>query len=99
MYGYPLLAWQRHASQLLIKTKGSTFYHAQELATDNDTSVARPNADTLYSTLIYDLSQADLVLNVPDVPEDTFKLFICYGTWEAQDPGGGLDLGWRLWTT
>jgi hypothetical protein len=42
------------------------------LATPSDTSVVSPNVDTVYSTLMYDLSTQDVELVVGEVEEDRY---------------------------
>lgn len=42
------------------------FAHARELPDPSFTDVVRPNADTLYSALNYDVSKEPLVVSVPD---------------------------------
>ena len=78
VYGYPLLAWQRYASALINDTGINALHHARDLSTPENRTVVKPNVDTLYSNLIYDLSESDLAVNLPDVPADSFKLFSLY---------------------
>ena len=75
VYGFPLTQYAMVAPRLLHTLGANAFYHAQVLSTPEDRSVVKPNVDTLYSTLIYDLSDADVVINVPEIPDDQFHLF------------------------
>ena len=75
VYGFPLTQYAMLASRLLHSPLGAnTFNHAQDLSTPDDRSVVKPNVDTLYSTLIYDLSDADVIINIPEIPDDQFHL-------------------------
>lgn len=78
IYGYPLLAWQSYYAPVLDEVGANTWQHARELRTADDTTVVKPNVDTLYSTFVYDLSQANVEITVPEVPDDTFALFSFY---------------------
>ena len=40
--------------------------------------MVKPNVDTLYSYLVYDLSQSNVEVTIPDVPATEFKLFSFY---------------------
>jgi hypothetical protein len=48
------------------KAPVNQFGHKASFPDANFTEVVRPNADTLYSTLIYDVSKQPLVVSVPD---------------------------------
>ena len=78
VYGYPLLAWQNIFSPIVQDIGANTWHHARELSTPANRTVVKPNVDTLYSQVIYDLSQSDLEIAVPDVPTTNFKLFSFY---------------------
>lgn len=58
-YGYPLAAYGRFINQLPI----NNVTHTRELATASSRAVVRPNADTLYSTVPYDLTKNDLIIS------------------------------------
>ncbi|KAK3722119.1 hypothetical protein LTR37_002552 [Vermiconidia calcicola] len=77
-YGYPLLAWQSAYAPVVGEIGANIWNHARELRSAEDRTVVKPNVDTLYSTLVYDLSQSDVEITIPDVPEDSFKLFSFY---------------------
>jgi hypothetical protein len=56
----------------------NSLFHARVLDTASDRAVVKPNADTLYSTIIFDFSQDNVVITVPDIPSDQFHLFSYY---------------------
>ncbi|KAK5950071.1 hypothetical protein OHC33_008786 [Knufia fluminis] len=78
VYGYPLLAWQMFFAPVLERSSVNTWTHARELSTPENRTVVKPNVDTVYSTLIYDLSQSDVEITIPDIPAENFKLFSFY---------------------
>jgi hypothetical protein len=51
---------------------------ATTLATPSETSVALPNVDTLYSTAVFDLSENDIVVTVPQVDANRYWNFGFY---------------------
>lgn len=83
LYGLPLLSWHKLYAPIVQKFGANTWRHSRNLATALSRIVVRPNVDTLYSTLIFDLSQSNIEITIPDVLEDTFKLFSFF------DPYGG----------
>jgi Protein of unknown function (DUF1254) len=78
LYGYPLLAFEKLAPSILDLVGVNKIVHARVLATAANRTVVKPNVDTLYSTMIFDLSQANVVITVPDIPADQFHLFSYY---------------------
>jgi hypothetical protein len=78
LYGYPLLAFEKLAPPLLDLVGVNKIVHARVLATAANRTVVKPNVDTLYSTMIFDLSQANVVITVPEIPADQFYLFSYY---------------------
>jgi hypothetical protein len=78
LYGYPLLAFQKLSVARTQQVGINSIIHARALSNATARSVVKPNADTLYSEVIYDLSQEDVAITVPEVPEDTFYLFSFY---------------------
>jgi hypothetical protein len=74
-YGYPLLAYGKLSRGL--PPISNTLWHARTLQTSESRNVVRPNVDTLYSVLMYDLSQNDLNFTIPDV-QDRLWLFSFY---------------------
>lgn len=78
LYGYPLLAWQKAYVPIIDGVGTNTWEHARILSTPSDKTVVKPNVDTLYSYLVYDLSQSNVEVTIPDVPATEFKLFSFY---------------------
>ncbi|RMJ19316.1 hypothetical protein CDV36_001005 [Fusarium kuroshium] len=73
-YGYP---WWPYA-QLTFPIPNATTNHLypnRDMAKPGSIGVVRPNADTLYTTLFFDLSTADLVLTVPKIPKNRYWVF------------------------
>ncbi|WP_291747189.1 DUF1254 domain-containing protein [Bauldia sp.] len=74
IYAYPLVLMEvsGHISTNVPEPTGSTsapvnqFGHALAFPDPSFTVVVRPNADTLYSSLIFDVSKEPLVVTVPD---------------------------------
>ena len=56
----------------------NNWLHKRILSTAEDVAVVRPNEDTLYSSLVYDLSHDDVVIEFPKVPEDQIHLMTYY---------------------
>lgn len=77
-YGYPLLAFEKLAVSLASAVGVDTFNYGRQLQTAEGREVVRPNADTLYSTSMFDLSRQDPVLTTPAVPGSQFALFSFY---------------------
>jgi hypothetical protein len=73
-FAYPLLAFKRayltETPLLGINHLG----HARQLSTSASDYVVKPNVDTIYSTAFYDLSNEDLVVDVPAIPETQYAL-------------------------
>lgn len=78
LYGYPLLAFQKAAVPRLNTVGTNSLAHARALSTAADRQVVKPNADTLYSTAVYDLSKEDVAITIPEIPSDQFALFSFY---------------------
>ena len=78
LYGYPLLGWQKLALRITTYWAVNTPFHNRQLSTPNDTKVVAPNADTVYTAIAYDLSEEDLNIGVPDIPDDQYHLFSYY---------------------
>lgn len=84
VYGYPLTQFMSIGGPLAYEVGVNTFHHSRVLSTAADVAVVRPNEDTLYSSLAYDLSHGDVVISYPDMPEDQFHLMTYY------DPYGNV---------
>lgn len=63
----------------VIKTANGTnnFMHKRQLSTPAFQDVVRPNVDTLYSISILDLTQNDLLVDIP-VVDDRYWVFPFY---------------------
>jgi len=59
-------------------TKTNHLYRGHSLATARDRNLVRPNVDTIYSTIFYDLSTSDLVFTIPEISDDRYWLFPFY---------------------
>ncbi|APG44320.1 DUF1254 domain-containing protein [Syntrophotalea acetylenica] len=69
IYGYPLVLIE--FTRQIMLTSGqlqamNQFTHTCQLLTPDDTSVRRPNNDTLYSSAFLDLRTEPIILHVPD---------------------------------
>lgn len=75
VYAYPLLAYKKTYLALSPRLPINKIGHARQLKTPADQSVVKPNVDTLYSTVMFDVSRQDLILEIPDIPESQYALF------------------------
>ncbi|MCU1717069.1 DUF1254 domain-containing protein [Pseudomonas sp. 5P_3.1_Bac2] len=73
IYAYPLVLMQvtRETATNVLEPRGLTapvnqLAHARAFPDHNFTVVVRPNADTLYSAITYDVSKEPLVVELPD---------------------------------
>jgi hypothetical protein len=78
VYGYPLLAFEQLTPSVLALEGTNNLFHARVLDTASDSTVVKPSVDTLYSTMIFDFSQDNVVITVPDIPSDQLHLFSYY---------------------
>jgi hypothetical protein len=78
VYGYPLLAFERLTPSVLALEGINYLFHARVLDTASDSAVVKPNVDTIYSTMIFDFSQDNVVITVSDIPSDQLHLFSYY---------------------
>ncbi|ETN39026.1 uncharacterized protein HMPREF1541_07068 [Cyphellophora europaea CBS 101466] len=69
IYTYPLAIFSSWAGGVLRNHSVNEFFHQRNLATPNDPGVIKPNVDTLYSRVVLDLSETDLVLTVPEITD------------------------------
>jgi len=97
LYGYPLLAFQKSSVPRIQQGGTNNLAHARALRTAANRDVVKPNADTLYSNAIFDLSRQDVAITIPEVPSDQFALFSFYDPFgnnfanigTGNDAGGG----------
>ncbi len=54
------------------------YIHQREIFNASSHAVVRENVDTLYSNLVYDLSQNDLSVTLPEIPNDRFHVIAIY---------------------
>ncbi|KAL2847767.1 hypothetical protein BJY01DRAFT_234163 [Aspergillus pseudoustus] len=76
LYGYPVYAYAQYV-KTIPDAKPNVAYPFRNLATPDDRAVVRPNVDTLYTPLFYDISQADLEFVIPEI-EDRYWLWPYY---------------------
>lgn len=74
VYAYPLLAYQKAFTSLSPRIGINRIGHSRQLATATNRYVVKPNVDTLYSTAIYDVSNTDVVVELPVIPEEQYAL-------------------------
>ena len=77
IYGYPILPWLDLVYPLL-NTTGANALTNFPLATTNAAAIDRPNVDTVYSAVPIDLSQRDVELTIPSIPDGRFYVFPFY---------------------
>ena len=69
IYGYPLVL-EEFTRQTMLESRQldamNRFTHTCQLLTSDDTTVRRPNNDTLYSQAFLDLRAEPIILHVPD---------------------------------
>ncbi|CZR64381.1 uncharacterized protein PAC_14279 [Phialocephala subalpina] len=71
-YGLPPLSYAKLAAQFVNVNITNTFVHETQLSTPASTTVVLPNTDTLYSAAVYDLSQNDVRITVPNIESESF---------------------------
>lgn len=81
IYGYPLLiSYITNRVGTNVEEPRGTFApvnrltHMRDVPDENFTIVVRPNADTLYSPLTFDLSEEPLIFSVPDAGDRYYLL-------------------------
>jgi len=87
IYAYPLVLMQvtRQVSTNVgeptgLKAPVNQLAHAREFPDPSFTTVVRPNADTLYTALTYDVSKEPLVVSIPD-SGGRYYLLPCLDYW------------------
>jgi hypothetical protein len=58
--------------------QANAIQNKESLATENAQVLVRPNVHTMYSKAAIDLSHADVVLSLPDMPEDRYHVVLFY---------------------
>jgi hypothetical protein len=74
-YAYPLYAYGNVAKPLPEITRPNILLHSRGLNTPGGVGVVRPNADTLYSVVMFDLSSVDLKITIPEMPLDRYWVY------------------------
>ncbi|KIW83255.1 hypothetical protein Z517_02500 [Fonsecaea pedrosoi CBS 271.37] len=101
-YGIPLLAYEKGFNGLLKAGLGANqLAPSSTLATPQSTAVVKPNRDTLYASVFYDLSKQDLVVDVPEVDDRYYAVafYTPYGdNYINLGPVGGNPAGKYLLT-
>lgn len=57
-----------------MDTPNNVLIHQRDLVDADFTKVVRPNNDTLYSFIFYDLSQSNLCFSVPEIDDRYWAL-------------------------
>ncbi|CAN9356168.1 unnamed protein product [Alternaria alternata] len=78
MYGYPLTLYAQTFEPTLQAVGVNAIQHEESLSTQDLEVLVRPNVDTLYSKAAVDLSHADVVLSLPDVPANRYYVVPFY---------------------
>lgn len=79
LWGYPLVRFER-TKKLMTTTPGyghapiNYFFHASQLPTPQDRSVANPIPDSLYSSAFLDLRAQPMVLQTPKIKDRYYSL-------------------------
>ena len=80
LYGYPLTAYETtfRGSLGLAFIGTNRIYNLGKPAGPSDTTVVRPNSDTIYALSVIDLSSQDIVISVPERQAERYYLFSFY---------------------
>lgn len=78
IYTYPLAIFSSWAGGVLRSYTVNQIFHQRALATPTDPGVIKPNVDTLYSRVVLDLSQNDVVLTVPNITDGRYWVYPVY---------------------
>ena len=87
VYGSPLIQLINQTNQVYGVVGGANkINHQTGLASLSSAAVVKPNVDTLYSRIVIDLSQSDLVITVPNIT-DRYWIFPFYDAYvKATNP-------------
>lgn len=72
----------------------NTLYRGEKLATAQDRHLVRPNVDTLYSAIFYDLAKRDLEFIIPEI-NDRYWCFPFYDLYGNNFANIGSLQGWK----
>lgn len=80
LYGVPFEEYSKefNGPQGLAVLGTNNLYSSHQLSNPSETSVVRPNVDTIYSLAATDLSSSDLVLTVPPMQPDRYYVLAFY---------------------
>jgi hypothetical protein len=94
IYGYPLLLmyYTQQDSVASGQAKINEFVSAPRLADPDQTTVVRPNNDTLYTQSFLDLTAGPIILHVPDT-KGTYYLMQIMDAWSNTIAAPGTRLG------
>jgi hypothetical protein len=73
-----LQGWAKFAASIAVHLVVNTLIPSSGLKTPNFRPVVDPNEDTLYSLAVFDLSQNDIVMDVPEVDSGRYWSFGFY---------------------
>lgn len=71
-YTYPLYIFANFAGTVLRNVSVNHIFHQRNIASPDNPGVIKPNVDTLYSRVVLDLSQNDVVLTVPNITDNIY---------------------------
>jgi len=77
-YGSPLIPSINFIGSFMSIANTNTIYTNPNSKETDEQAVIRPNVDTSYSIAYIDLSESDLVLNVPEFPDRRYHVFPFY---------------------
>lgn len=80
LYGYPLTGYETtfRGGLGLAFIGTNRIYNLKKPAGPSDTTVVRPNSDTIYALSVIDLSSQDVVVSVPERQAERYYLFSFY---------------------
>jgi len=65
------------AGAVLQNVSVNQIFHQRQLASIDSAAVIKPNVDTVYSRVVLDLSQNDVVLTIPEIPDRYWISPVC----------------------
>jgi hypothetical protein len=71
-YSYPLYIFGNFAGNVIQNVGVNTIFNQRNLASIDSPGVIKPNIDTLYSRVVLDLSQKDVVLTIPNIADGRY---------------------------
>lgn len=86
VYSFPLTQFFNLAKLLNLVAGANRFYSNRALNTAAQQAVVRPNEDTVYSAMVWDLTVGDVAITYPRIPQEQYHLLTVY------DPYGNILL-------